>query len=89
MGYNEIVPVLCPHFLTTSAVIAGDLQWRTVFIYLNKVGQVTVRLQSKHLRGALTKNKKSEFNDISLISSIFWFAVTTDLSFSRPHPPLV
>lgn len=37
----------------------GDLHWRNVFIYLNKVGQVTVRLQSKHMRGALTKNKKS------------------------------
>lgn len=38
----------------------GDLHWKNVFVYLNKVGQVTIKLQSKHMRGALTTNKKSE-----------------------------
>lgn len=39
---------------------SGNLHWRNVFVYLNKTGQVTVRLQSKHMRGALTKNRKSK-----------------------------
>lgn len=38
----------------------GYLHWKNVFVYLNKVGQVTIKLQSKHMRGALTTNKKSE-----------------------------
>ncbi|KAH8953189.1 hypothetical protein BDL97_08G010900 [Sphagnum fallax] len=37
----------------------GELQWRVLFVYLNKLGQVTVKVQSKHMGGLYKKNKKS------------------------------
>ncbi|CAM6094905.1 unnamed protein product [Calypogeia fissa] len=37
----------------------GEVQWRMVFVYLNKKGQVVLNLQSKMMGGALKKNKKS------------------------------
>ncbi|BFI15963.1 hypothetical protein MPTK1_5g17610 [Marchantia polymorpha subsp. ruderalis] len=37
----------------------GEVQWRHVFVYLNKQGQVVLKLQSKIIGGALKKNKKS------------------------------
>ncbi|KAL2613386.1 hypothetical protein R1flu_025078 [Riccia fluitans] len=38
---------------------SGEVQWRHVFVYLNKQGQVVLKLQSKIMGGALKKNKKS------------------------------
>ncbi|CAK9192883.1 unnamed protein product [Sphagnum jensenii] len=37
----------------------GELQWRVLFVYVNKLGQVTVKVRSKHMGGAYKKNKKS------------------------------
>jgi len=37
----------------------GELQLRVLFVYLNKLGQVTVKVQSKHMGGVYKKNKKS------------------------------
>ncbi|XP_010545099.1 PREDICTED: VAN3-binding protein [Tarenaya hassleriana] len=36
----------------------GDLHWKIVSVYINKVGQVTLKMKSKHVRGTFTKKKK-------------------------------
>ncbi|KAJ7520774.1 hypothetical protein O6H91_19G022400 [Diphasiastrum complanatum] len=43
---------------------SGELNWRFVYIFLDKHGQVVVKLQSKHVGGALKKTKKSIVIDL-------------------------
>ncbi|KAJ7216162.1 hypothetical protein O6H91_Y471900 [Diphasiastrum complanatum] len=42
----------------------GEVHWRLVFVYLDERGQVILKLQSRHIRGAFKKNKKSLVVDL-------------------------
>ncbi|CAF2263767.1 hypothetical protein HID58_013816 [Brassica napus] len=37
---------------------AGDLHWKIVSVYMNKAGQVVLKMKSKHVGGTFTKKKK-------------------------------
>ncbi|OMO77661.1 hypothetical protein CCACVL1_14918 [Corchorus capsularis] len=37
----------------------GDLHWKVVSVYMNKAGQVILRMKSKHVAGTFTKKKKN------------------------------
>ncbi|XP_057424333.1 VAN3-binding protein-like isoform X2 [Lotus japonicus] len=37
----------------------GDLHWKVVSVYINKMNQVTVKMKSKHVAGTFTKKKKN------------------------------
>ncbi|KAJ7526394.1 hypothetical protein O6H91_16G005200 [Diphasiastrum complanatum] len=43
---------------------SGELHWRLVIIFLDKHGQVVLKLQSKHVGGSLKKTKKSMILDV-------------------------
>ncbi|XP_024517314.1 VAN3-binding protein [Selaginella moellendorffii] len=43
---------------------SGEIHWRSVCAYINKHNQVILKLQSKHVGGALKKNKKSVVVDV-------------------------
>ncbi|CAH2062972.1 unnamed protein product [Thlaspi arvense] len=36
----------------------GDLHWKIVSVYINKAGQVSLKMKSKHVGGTFTKKKK-------------------------------
>ncbi|KAK8963587.1 hypothetical protein KSP40_PGU020958 [Platanthera guangdongensis] len=42
----------------------GSLHWKFVSIYINKMGQVMLKMKSKHIAGAITKKKKSVIVDV-------------------------
>lgn len=42
----------------------GSLHWKVVSIYINKMGQVMLKMKSKHIAGAITKKKKSVIVDV-------------------------
>lgn len=37
----------------------GDLHWKVVSVYINRMGQVTLKMKSKHVGGTFTKKKKN------------------------------
>ncbi|KAJ0982490.1 hypothetical protein J5N97_010745 [Dioscorea zingiberensis] len=37
----------------------GDLHWKVVSVYINRLGQVMVKMKSRHVAGTITKKKKS------------------------------
>ncbi|GAB2294726.1 hypothetical protein Dimus_028921 [Dionaea muscipula] len=37
----------------------GDLHWKIVSVYINKMNQVTLKMKSKHVAGTFTKKKKN------------------------------
>ncbi|KAL9430988.1 hypothetical protein AB3S75_026226 [Citrus x aurantiifolia] len=37
----------------------GDLHWKIVSVYINKTGQVMLKMKSKHVKGTITKKKKN------------------------------
>ncbi|CAA2993601.1 VAN3-binding -like [Olea europaea subsp. europaea] len=37
----------------------GDLHWKIVSVYINKTGQVMLKMKSKHVAGTVTKKKKN------------------------------
>ncbi|KAH7672125.1 GH3 family protein [Dioscorea alata] len=42
----------------------GDLHWKVVSVYINRMGQVMVKMKSKHVAGTITKKKKSVVVDV-------------------------
>ncbi|KAD4179710.1 hypothetical protein E3N88_28301 [Mikania micrantha] len=39
----------------------GDLHWKIVSVYINKLDQVILKMKSRHVAGTITKKKKSKF----------------------------
>ncbi|KAJ4967992.1 hypothetical protein NE237_014693 [Protea cynaroides] len=37
----------------------GDLHWKIVSVYINRMGQVMVKMKSRHVAGTITKKKKN------------------------------
>ncbi|XP_073124576.1 VAN3-binding protein-like isoform X2 [Henckelia pumila] len=37
----------------------GDLHWKIVSVYINRMGQVTLKMKSRHVAGTITKKKKN------------------------------
>ncbi|XP_047317440.1 VAN3-binding protein-like [Impatiens glandulifera] len=37
----------------------GDLHWKKVSVYMNRIGQVIVKMKSRHVAGTMTKKKKN------------------------------
>ncbi|KAF7146738.1 hypothetical protein RHSIM_Rhsim04G0197800 [Rhododendron simsii] len=37
----------------------GDLHWKIVSVYINKLGQVMLKMKSRHVAGTITKKKKN------------------------------
>lgn len=37
----------------------GDLHWKIVSVYINRMGQVMLKMKSKHVAGTITKKKKN------------------------------
>ncbi|XP_051128099.1 VAN3-binding protein-like [Andrographis paniculata] len=37
----------------------GDLHWKVVSVYINRTGQVTLKMKSRHVAGTVTKKKKN------------------------------
>ncbi|XP_074344473.1 VAN3-binding protein-like isoform X2 [Apium graveolens] len=37
----------------------GDLHWKIVSVYINRVGQVMLKMKSRHVAGTITKKKKN------------------------------
>ncbi|KAK3040538.1 hypothetical protein RJ639_028984 [Escallonia herrerae] len=37
----------------------GDLHWKIVSVYINKMGQVMLKMKSRHVAGTITKKKKN------------------------------
>ncbi|XP_059632477.1 VAN3-binding protein-like isoform X2 [Cornus florida] len=37
----------------------GDLHWKIVSVYINRLGQVTLKMKSRHVAGTITKKKKN------------------------------
>ncbi|KAL8171143.1 hypothetical protein V2J09_022947 [Rumex salicifolius] len=37
----------------------GDLHWKIVSVYINRLNQVTLKMKSKHVAGTITKKKKN------------------------------
>ncbi|XP_031477130.1 VAN3-binding protein-like isoform X2 [Nymphaea colorata] len=37
----------------------GDLHWKLVSVYINRAGQVTLKMKSRHVAGTITKKKKN------------------------------
>ncbi|KAG9160646.1 hypothetical protein Leryth_024908 [Lithospermum erythrorhizon] len=37
----------------------GDLHWKIVSVYINKLGQVILKMKSRHVAGTITKKKKN------------------------------
>ncbi|KAL1803968.1 hypothetical protein ACET3Z_032615 [Daucus carota] len=37
----------------------GDLHWKIVSVYINRMGQVTLKMKSRHAAGTITKKKKN------------------------------
>jgi len=37
----------------------GDLHWKIVSVYINKMGQVMLKMKSRHVGGTMTKKKKN------------------------------
>ncbi|XP_011073459.1 VAN3-binding protein isoform X1 [Sesamum indicum] len=37
----------------------GDLHWKVVSVYINKMGQVMLKMKSRHVAGTVTKKKKN------------------------------
>ncbi|KAJ7300161.1 hypothetical protein O6H91_09G043200 [Diphasiastrum complanatum] len=60
--YNQELLAKGCEFLRRSK--AGELKWRFVSIFLDKHGQVVIKLQSKHVGGALKKTEKSVIIDL-------------------------
>lgn len=44
----------------------GDLHWKVVSVYINKMGQVTVKMKSRHVAGTFTKKKKNIVADVCM-----------------------
>ncbi|OAY79513.1 VAN3-binding protein [Ananas comosus] len=42
----------------------GALHWKVVSVYINRVGQVMLKMKSKHVAGTITKKKKSVVIDV-------------------------
>ncbi|CAO2821510.1 unnamed protein product [Amaranthus hypochondriacus] len=42
----------------------GDLHWKIVSVYINRMNKVTLKMQSKHIAGTVTKNKKYEVIEV-------------------------
>ncbi|CAB4261581.1 unnamed protein product [Prunus armeniaca] len=38
----------------------GDLHWKIVSVYINRTGQVMLKMKSRHVAGTITKKKKSK-----------------------------
>ncbi|XP_010543955.1 PREDICTED: VAN3-binding protein-like [Tarenaya hassleriana] len=38
----------------------GDLHWKIVSVYINRMNQVTLKMKSRHVAGTITKKKKSK-----------------------------
>ncbi|GER34248.1 hypothetical protein STAS_10455 [Striga asiatica] len=38
----------------------GDLHWKIVSVYINRMGQVMLKMKSRHVAGTVTKKKKSK-----------------------------
>ncbi|XLU46576.1 hypothetical protein S245_041390, partial [Arachis hypogaea] len=36
----------------------GDLHWKIVFVYIHQIGQVMLKMKSRHVAGSITKKKK-------------------------------
>lgn len=47
---------------------AGDLHWKIVSVYMNKAGQVVLKMKSKHVGGTFTKKKKRTHTHIYALS---------------------
>ncbi|URE06529.1 hypothetical protein MUK42_21477 [Musa troglodytarum] len=43
----------------------GALHWKIVSVYINKMGQVMLKMKSRHVAGTITKKKKSVVVDVS------------------------
>ncbi|KAK9154090.1 hypothetical protein Sjap_001570 [Stephania japonica] len=37
----------------------SDLHWKIVSVYINRLGQVTLKMKSRHVTGTITKKKKN------------------------------
>ncbi|VFQ86383.1 unnamed protein product [Cuscuta campestris] len=37
----------------------GDLHWKIIFVYINRMGQVMLKMKSRHAAGTITKKKKN------------------------------
>ncbi|XP_042038254.1 VAN3-binding protein-like isoform X2 [Salvia splendens] len=42
----------------------GDLHWKLVSVYINRMGQVMLKMKSKHVAGTVTKKKKNVVLDV-------------------------
>ncbi|XAR57279.1 hypothetical protein NMG60_11025356 [Bertholletia excelsa] len=42
----------------------GDLHWKIVSVYINKMNQVMLRMKSRHVAGTITKKKKNEVLEV-------------------------
>ncbi|KAG0475432.1 hypothetical protein HPP92_015118 [Vanilla planifolia] len=42
----------------------GSLHWKFVSVYINKMGQVMLKMKSRHIAGTITKKKKSVVVDV-------------------------
>ncbi|KAK6929914.1 VAN3-binding protein-like, auxin canalization domain, partial [Dillenia turbinata] len=42
----------------------GDLHWKIVSVYINSMGQVMLKMKSKHVAGTITKKKKNEVLEV-------------------------
>ncbi|KAL8490899.1 hypothetical protein ACS0TY_022776 [Phlomoides rotata] len=42
----------------------GDLHWKIVSVYINRTGQVMLKMKSRHVAGTLTKKKKNVVMDV-------------------------
>ncbi|CAL9043632.1 unnamed protein product [Musa banksii] len=43
---------------------AGALHWKIVSVYINKMGQVMIKMKSRHVAGTITKKKKNVVVDV-------------------------
>ncbi|GFP86031.1 hypothetical protein PHJA_000747000 [Phtheirospermum japonicum] len=42
----------------------GDLHWKVVSVYINRMGQVMLKMKSRHIAGTMTKKKKNVVLDV-------------------------
>ncbi|KAK1561845.1 hypothetical protein Q3G72_001743 [Acer saccharum] len=40
-------------------MIAGDLHWKIVSVYINRLNQVMLKMKGRHVAGTFTKKKKN------------------------------
>ncbi|KAK4388295.1 VAN3-binding protein [Sesamum angolense] len=53
---EENFPGICSRELLARG---GDLHWKVVSVYINKMGQVMLKMKSRHVAGTVTKKKKN------------------------------